>query len=75
MKNVPSNIILGNLIFKPLAGRRRSIRKLLFLFRVSCWGHLCCHNPLAGARQGKQEKAWGGGQPVPLPAIVGTRAN
>lgn len=37
MKNV-SNIILGDLISKPLAGRKRSIRKLLFLFTASAAG-------------------------------------
>lgn len=75
MKNAPSNIILGDLIFNLMVGRKRSIRKLLFLFRGSCWSHLGCHSPLSRARQGKQEMAWGGGQPVSLPAIVGTRAN
>lgn len=42
--------------FWPIAGRRRSIRKLLFFHGVSSWSLLCGHSPPCQAWVQKEEK-------------------
>lgn len=45
------NVMLGDLILKPLAGRKRSIRKLLLLVAASVAeaSHAVCHSPPSAA--------------------------